>query len=96
MDAFVKMDIFFLVTTIAVVVLVVFVGALLYYVIRTARDVSDVVSIVKKESERFVRGTTAARWQMVQSGESMMQKFIAFVQSLATVRKQRKGSKIIK
>lgn len=91
MDAFAKMDIFFLVTTVAVVVLAVFVGALLYYIIRTARDVSDVVSIVKKESERFVRGTTEARWQIVQSGGGMVQKFIAFVQSLATVRKQRKG-----
>lgn len=91
MDAFAKMNIFFLVTTVAVVVLAVFVGALLYYVIRTARDVSDVVSIVKKESERFVRGTTEARWQIAQSGGSVVQKFIAFVQSLATVRKQRKG-----
>ena len=89
MDAFAKMDIFFLVTTVAVVVLVVFVSALLYYVIRTARDVSEVVHTVKKESERFVRGTSAARWQMVQSGESMVQKFIAFVQSLAPARKKK-------
>ncbi|MEK7568934.1 MAG: hypothetical protein AAB497_02375 [Patescibacteria group bacterium] len=89
MDAFAKMDIFFLVTTAAVVVFVVFVGALLYYVIRTARDVSEVVRTVKKESERFVRGTSAARWQMVQGGGGMVQKVIAFVQSFASARKKK-------
>ncbi len=91
MDAFAKMDIFFLVTTVTVIVLAVFVGALLYYVIRTARDVSDVVRIVKKESERFAEGVSTARREMTGRGESIAQKFIAFVQSLASVRKSKKS-----
>ena len=91
MDDFAKMDIFFLVTTVAVVALAVLVGVLIFYILRTARDVSDVVRIVKKESERFAEGVSTARREMTGRGESIAQKFIAFVQSLASVRKSKKS-----
>ena len=93
MDAFAKMDIFFLVTTVAVVALTVLVGVLLFYVLRTARDVSEVAHIVRKESEWFAKGASSARRRIRGRGESMLQNVIAFVQSFAPTKKQGKDTK---
>ena len=90
MDAFAKMDIFFLVTTIAVVVIAIFVGVLLFYILRTAKDISEVVHIVRKESERFAEGASSARRRIKGKGASMIQSFIAFVQSFAPEKKGKK------
>ncbi|MEK7148435.1 MAG: hypothetical protein AAB770_00790 [Patescibacteria group bacterium] len=90
MDNFAKMDIFFLVTTIAVIVLACLVTALLYYILRTAKDVSEVVHIVRKESERFAKGARSARSRIKGSGESILQKVIAFVQSFAQTKRDRR------
>lgn len=90
MDAFAKMDIFFLVTTIAVVVIAVFVAVILFYVLRTARDVNEVVHIVRKESERFAKGASSARRRIKRGGESILQNLIAFVQTFAKSENQNK------
>jgi uncharacterized protein YoxC len=87
MDAFAKMDIFFVVTTLAMIVIALFVAALLFYIIRTARDVSEVIHIVRRESERFAKGASSARRRMKGSGESVLQKVIAFMQSFASTKK---------
>jgi len=87
MDAFAKMDIFFVVTTIAVVVIAVFVAIILYYVLRTAKDVTEVAHLVRKESERFAKGVSSARHQIKGGGESVLQKVIAFVQSFTQTKK---------
>ena len=91
MDAFAKMDIFFLVTTIAVVVIAIFVGVLLFYILRTAKDVSEVVHIVRKESERFAKGASVARGKIKDSGGNILQGVIAFVQSFAPAKKRSRG-----
>lgn len=88
MDAFVKMDIFFVITTVAVIVVAIFVSVLLFYILRTARDVSEVVHIVRKESERFAKGTSSARARIRSKGGSIVQSFIAFVQTLAPSKKR--------
>jgi len=88
MDDFAKMDIFFLVTTFAVVALAVLVGVLLFYILRTARDVSEVAHIVREESERFAEGASSARRRIRGRGESMLQNVIAFVQSFAPAKKR--------
>ncbi len=87
MDAFAKMDIFFLVTTVAVVVIAIFVAVLLYYILRTAKDVSEIVHIVRRESERFAKGASSARKRIKASGESTLQRIVAFVQSFASTKK---------
>ena len=89
MDAFAKMDIFFLVTTIAVVVIAIFLAFLLFYILRTARDVSEVVHIVRKESERFAKGARSARERIKGRGEGILQNIVAFVQSFAPTKKHR-------
>ena len=92
MDNFAKMDIFFLVTTIAVIVLTILVGFLLFYIVRTARDVSEVMHVVRKESERFAKGASSARRRIRGHRESMVQNVIAFVQSFAPTKKQPKDT----
>ncbi|HAS84521.1 MAG TPA: hypothetical protein DCS23_00385 [Candidatus Yonathbacteria bacterium] len=87
MDAFAKMDIFFLVTTIAVVVIAIFLAVLLYYILRTAKDVSEVIHIVRRESERFAKGASSARKKIRGSGENALQRTIAFVQSFSSTKK---------
>lgn len=87
MDAFAKMDIFFVVTTLAIIVVALFVAALLFYIIRTARDISEVVRIGRREVERFAKGAKSARRQIKGSGESLLQKIIAFVQSFTPTKK---------
>ncbi|OHA79289.1 MAG: hypothetical protein A2747_02500 [Candidatus Yonathbacteria bacterium RIFCSPHIGHO2_01_FULL_44_41] len=88
MDAFAKMDIFFIVTTVAVVVIAVFVAVILFYVLRTARDVNEVVHIVRKESERFAKGASSARHRIKEGGDSILQNVVAFVQSFAEKKKR--------
>ncbi|MDO8604735.1 MAG: hypothetical protein Q7K40_05085 [bacterium] len=84
MDAFAKMDIFFLVTTIAVIVLAVFMAMLLFYFLRTARDISEIVQMIKKESERFVSGVSSARHNMKGRGVlGILQTIFALVQSFS-------------
>ena len=90
MDTFVKMDIFFLVTTVSVIVIAIFVVILLFYILRTAKDLSEVVHIVRRESERFAKGAASARLKIKGSGESFLQKIIAFVQSFATTKTKSK------
>lgn len=90
MDAFAKMDIFFLVTTVAVIVLAIFVAILLFYILRTARDVSEVVHIVRGESERFAKGVASARQKIKGGGESILQKVIAFVQTFTETKPKSK------
>ena len=87
MDAFAKMDIFFLVTTVAVVVIAIFAAVLLFYILRTARDVSEVVHIIRRESERFAKGASSARRKIRGGGENALQRIIAFVRSFSSTKK---------
>lgn len=90
MDAFAKMDIFFVVTTVAVVAIAIFVAALLFYILRTARDVSEMVHMGRKEVERFAKGASEARSRMKGGSMNVFQNLIAFVQSFSTTKKRTK------
>ncbi len=92
MDAFAKMDIFFFVTTLAMVVLAVFIGVVLFYVIRAARDVSQITHIVERESEQFAKGTKTARNELKGNIGEFAQWLVGFVQSLGK-KKDRSRSK---
>ena len=84
MEAFAKMDIFFLVTTVAVVILATFVAILLFYFLRTARDISEIVQMIKRESERFVSGVSSARHRIKEGGAfNVLQTLFAFMQSFS-------------
>lgn len=82
MSAFAKMDIFFIVTTLATVVLTVFMGVVLFYVVRAARDVSRITHVVRGESEKFAKGTRGARGKLGGAVEWL----VALVQSFGAKR----------
>jgi hypothetical protein len=84
MDAFAKMDIFFFITALATVVLAVFMGVVLFYVVRAARDVSRITHVVRGESEKFAKGTRGARGKLGGAVEWL----VALVQSFG-----RKGAR---
>ncbi len=90
MDTFAKMDIFFVVTTLAVIVVAIFVSVLLFYILRTAKDVSEVVHMGRKEVEHFVQGASTARSRMREHRGSVLQNLFAFVQAFAPTKKRTK------
>lgn len=86
MDAFAKMDIFFVVATLATVVLGVFMAVLLFYIVRAARDVSRITHVVEGETEKFAKGTKAARRDINGKVVSVAKWFVALVQSFGIKR----------
>ncbi len=93
MDAFAKMDIFFFVTTLATVVLAVFVGVLLFYVIRAVRDVSRITHVVRDESERFAKGTKGARREWHHKFEHTAEWLVGLVQSFGAKKSRSREKK---
>lgn len=93
MNAFAKMDIFFFVTTLATVVLAVFMGVLLFYVIRAARDVSRITHVVRDESERFAKGTKSARREWHEKFENTAQWLVGLVQSFGSKKSRSREKK---
>lgn len=49
-DAFLKMDIFFVVTTGLVILFGIFLAVILYYVVKIVRNISKVVALVEREA----------------------------------------------
>lgn len=54
MEALAKSDIFFVITGVAVVLVTLLLVAVLFYIIKILRDVKDVTTKVKKESEHII------------------------------------------
>ncbi|MBP9749446.1 MAG: hypothetical protein KBD21_01850 [Candidatus Pacebacteria bacterium] len=61
MDSFMKMDIFFAVTTFAVLVLLVLATLIAYYVVQVARNLRDITRAVKDEAEDTIQDFRALR-----------------------------------
>lgn len=54
MEAFVKMDIFFFVTTAVVIILGLLTSICMYYLMHVLRDIRDITATVKREAEGVV------------------------------------------
>ena len=67
-DAIVKADIFFVVTTIAVIAIALVLCWLMVYLIRILRDVKDISGRVNKESKAVVDELDAFRLQVKTNG----------------------------
>ena len=61
MTEFLKQDIFFFVSTIAVVVLAIALAIVLYYLIRILRNVDTIVDVAKGETNNIVHDIAEAR-----------------------------------
>lgn len=68
MDSFLKADIFFFVTTIAVIVVAGFIAAALMYLVATLRDIRHVARIVKEEAGNITEDVKALRDKVKSEG----------------------------
>ena len=59
--AFLKMDVFFAVTTVAVVLLTVFAGVALYYLARVLADIRDITKLLRREAHETAEDLDAVR-----------------------------------
>ena len=60
-SAFLKMDIFFLVTTITVALIGLFVAVVAFYVVRILRDINEITRTVSKEAKEFASDFRSVR-----------------------------------
>jgi len=68
MDSFLKADVFFFVTTIAVIVITGFAAAVLMYLVATLRDIHHVARIVKQEAGNITEDVKALRDKVKSEG----------------------------
>ena len=89
MNEFVKMDIFFTVTTISVVILTIFLVILLIYAIKVFRNLKYISDKMKHEGDRIVEDMQALRENIKNEGFKIKQAF-SFVSSIINRRKKGK------
>jgi hypothetical protein len=68
MDTLLKADIFFFVTAAAVIIVTVFLGIALFYVIRILRTIDAITERVRKESETVMNDAVRLREQLARGG----------------------------
>ena len=68
MESFLKADIFFFITTIAVIVVAGFIAAALMYLVATLRDIRHVARIVKEEASNITDDVKALRDKVKSEG----------------------------
>ncbi|TSC62187.1 MAG: hypothetical protein G01um101448_234 [Parcubacteria group bacterium Gr01-1014_48] len=71
MEEFVKADIFFFVTAIAVVAVTVFVMAICVYVLRILSDAKHITGTVRKESDEIISDVGAVRRIVERGGKRL-------------------------
>ncbi len=86
MDSFVKADIFFFITTIAVVVLVILVSIALVYLIRFLRDMSHVSKRVREEGDEIINDISEFR-ASVKKNDFGFRPVLRFVRNILKRRK---------
>lgn len=89
MENLIKADIFFFITTIAVVVFSIFGAILLFYGIKIARDIQKIAEIARRESEEIIKDIDDARGAFKQKVVSL----IGILSSIGLFRQQKKRSK---
>lgn len=92
MDELLKADIFFFITSVAVVVVAILMTVALVYVIRILRDVSDAVAIVKKEAESIARHAATVK-DAVKDKVEYVGRFIASLAGATVTRAKKRKSK---
>jgi hypothetical protein len=68
MDAFLKMDIFFVVTTVAVAVMTVLLTAVLIRVLRILKNIEEISLMVEEEGEKFREDLAQVRAKVKEEG----------------------------
>ena len=96
MDSLIHADIFFFVTTIAVIVAVIVLGVVAFYVIKILRDVVSVMKIVKAETEAVQNDVESARRYIKTKGvrlSTWIETIVAFFLARRSLKKRRRSRK---
>ena len=89
MDDFLKMDVFFLVTTTVVILLAIFILVALYYLIRILKSVDHVAHNISEESDNVRDDVTILRAKIREEG-MRFQHFLEFFAGFASRQRARK------
>ncbi len=92
MTDFLKADIFFFVTTIAVILVTVIAIVALVYVIRILRNVDEISETAKIEAHRISADLDEARNELRKSAGGL-KKYFDFFKALIGIRKKRKSDR---
>jgi uncharacterized protein YoxC len=95
-EAFLKMDIFFLVTTTVVALVGVLLVAILVYVMRIVRDVSEITNMVKKEARDLAKGIGAVTEEVREGVQDMREHVEDGIKTAKTYTKAIAGTGIVK
>ncbi len=68
MDQFLKMDIFFVVTTVSVVIMTVLLAVVLIRVLRILKNIEDISLLVEEEGEKFREDIAKVRASVKEEG----------------------------
>lgn len=90
MDSFVKMDVFFFVTTISVVVLTILLAVLIIYIIKIFSDVKYISKKAKTEADLVAEDLRELRANVKDKG-AKLKYFVDFFKNLGKKRKNRKS-----
>lgn len=89
MDDILKADIFFFITTIATLVLSVFLAVVFFYTIRILRDVKHISSVAKKESDIITTELSELR-ENIKSKGTKVKYFLSFFEKIFGGNKKQK------
>lgn len=71
MEAVLKSDVFFFITSASIIILSIVLLVALYYLIKILRDVKEISHTVKKESELIVKDVDAVRRSIKKKGKQV-------------------------
>jgi len=87
-------NIFFVITSIAIIVISILLVITLVYVIRVIRDLSHVSKIVREQSDQIVQDVSSAREQIISKAGSLKGILMFFLKRMAPKQKRKKDTSI--
>jgi len=96
MDAFLRMDIFFVVTTVVVAIAGIFIILALYYVTHILRDIRDITSTVRKEAKEIAADFHEVRTDIKGGVHEVREKVTEGVETAKTYSQVVAGTGIVK
>lgn len=88
MNDFLKQDIFFFVTTVAVFILTILAAILIIYIIKISKDIKYITKKAKDEAELISQDLSELRENLKDKG-SKLKHFISFFNNLSKKRKEK-------
>jgi len=96
METLIHADIFFFITSIAVVLATLSIGVISFYVVRILRDVKDITEEARREVRHIVSDVSELREDLKEEGKGLLSKASIlgnFITRKVTTRKRKKHAK---